>query len=64
MCNLYNVTTNHEAMQLLRAEWERASRNLPPLYGVYPDYFALIAVQGDYGRKMKVARWALPSLWV
>ena len=62
MCNLYNVTTNHEAMQLLRAEWERASRNMPPLYGVYPDYFAPVAVQGEDGRKMKLARWGLPSL--
>ncbi len=39
MCNLYNLT---EAMQALRAEWERASRKMPPLYGVYPDYFAPI----------------------
>lgn len=46
----------------LRAEWERAIRNLPPLYGVYPDYFAPIAVQGEDGRKMKLARWGLPSL--
>ena len=40
----------------LRAEWESVIRNVPPLYDVYPDYFAPVCVQGDDGRKMKVAR--------
>ena len=62
MCNLYSVTTNHEAMAKLRAEWERAIRNVPPLYGVYPDYFAPICAMDGERRVMKIARWGLPSL--
>lgn len=30
-------------------------------YGVYPDYFAPVAVQGEDGRRMKLARWGLAS---
>jgi putative SOS response-associated peptidase YedK len=62
MCNLYSMTTTTQAMIDLRAEFERIMNNDPPLYGVYPDYFAPVAVQGDDGRKMKLARWGLPSL--
>ena len=62
MCNLYNMTTTSEAMAQLRAEWERASRNMPPLYGVYPDYFAPICTMSGDRRVMKLARWGLPSL--
>jgi hypothetical protein len=42
MCNLYNMVTNHQAMIELGFLWEKANRNLPPLYGIYPDYFAPI----------------------
>lgn len=62
MCNLYSVTTNHEAMVRLRAEWEDAIRNVPPLYGVYPDYFAPVCALAEDRRLMKLARWGLPSL--
>ena len=62
MCNLYSVTTNEEAMRALRATWERELRNVPPLYGVYPDYFAPICKAVDGERVMNLARWGLPSL--
>lgn len=62
MCNLYNMTTTTEAMQLLRAEWERVGRNMPPLYGIYPDYLAPICTLADDQGVMKLARWGLPSL--
>lgn len=62
MCNLYNLTTTNEAMQALRAEWHRVNRNLPPLYGIYPDYFAPVCGMDGESRVMKLARWGLPSL--
>lgn len=62
MCNLYNMTTTTEAMAKLRAEWIDYARNMPPLYGVYPDYFAPIGHMRDGERVMRLARWGLPSL--
>lgn len=62
MCNLYNLTTITEAMAKLRAEWESHLRNTPPLYGVYPDYFAPICSLSEDKRVMRLARWGMPSL--
>ena len=62
MCNLYSITTTTEAMQRLRAEWERAMRNTPPLYAVYPDYTAPIVCETGGQRVGALARWGLPSL--
>jgi putative SOS response-associated peptidase YedK len=62
MCNLYSITTTTEAMQRLRAEWERAMRNTPPLYAVYPDYIAPIIRETSGRRVGSLARWGLPSL--
>lgn len=62
MCNLYNLTTTTEAMAKLNATWRDQARNMPPLYGVYPDYFAPIVHDSDRGRVMRLARWDLPSL--
>ena len=62
MCNLYNLTTITEAMQKLRAAWDGYMRNTPPLYGVYPDYFAPISRQSGDDRVMQLARWGMPSL--
>ncbi|MBL8599229.1 MAG: SOS response-associated peptidase family protein [Devosia sp.] len=42
--------------------WERAQRNFPPLYGIYPDYFAPIIRQNGDDRVVSLARWGLPSL--
>lgn len=62
MCNLYNITTTTEAMAKLRATWDGFAGNTPPLYGVYPDYFAPIAHLQAGARVMRLARWGLPSL--
>jgi putative SOS response-associated peptidase YedK len=63
VCNLYNLTTTTEAMEKLRAEWhDYMNRNTPPLYGIYPDYFAPIGHMKDGRRVMRLARWGLPSL--
>jgi putative SOS response-associated peptidase YedK len=61
MCNNYAMFTTTEAMMRLRMEWERAMRNVPPLY-VYPDYFAPIVRKLDGRRVVSLARWGLPSL--
>lgn len=62
MCNLYDLTTTTEAMEKLRALWHDHMRNMPPLYGIYPDYFAPIAHMKDGQRVMRLARWGMPSL--
>jgi putative SOS response-associated peptidase YedK len=63
MCNLYSMTTSHQAMIEMGFLWERANRNLPPLYGIYPDYFAPIVREAeDRQRMISFARWGLPSL--
>lgn len=41
MCTLFNQLTTTQAMIDLRAEFERL--NIPPLYGIYPDYNTPIA---------------------
>lgn len=62
MCTLYSQLTTSEAMIRLRAEWEDAMRDIPPLYGIYPDYFAPIVRQIGERRVGSLARWGMPSL--
>jgi hypothetical protein len=35
--------------------------NLPPLYGIFPDYSAPIVRNQPEGRELKMARWGMPS---
>jgi putative SOS response-associated peptidase YedK len=35
--------------------------NLPPLPGIYPDYFAPIVRHNSEGRELTMARWGMPS---
>ncbi|MDP1731124.1 MAG: SOS response-associated peptidase family protein [Devosia sp.] len=60
MCNLYSELTTTDAMMRVRAAWEEAMRNVPPLYAIYPDYTAPIIRQTPAGRTISLAR--LPSL--
>lgn len=62
MCTLYSMLTTAEAMVRLRAEWQTAIREVPPLYGIYPDYLAPIVHQDGDRRVGALARWGLPSL--
>lgn len=62
MCTLYSMLTMTEAMAALRAEYERAMRDVPPLHGIYPDYFAPIVRQVGDRRVGSLARWGMPSL--
>ena len=62
MCNLYNVTTNQQAI----LDFSRALRaiigNLEPSLNIYPDYPAPIIRQGTDGvRELVSARWGMPT---
>ncbi|HEV7274897.1 MAG TPA: hypothetical protein VGN80_01265 [Devosiaceae bacterium] len=54
MCNLYSITTTTEAMQRLRAEWERAMRNTPPLYRQQRQ--CMVRAGRDYPRGLQTYR--------
>lgn len=61
MCNLYNVTTNHESMrQITRALIDNLG-NLEPSLDIYPDYMAPIVRNTTAGREMARVRWGMPS---
>lgn len=62
MCNLYSVTTNQAAMRALVKAFNDLTGNMPPLPGIYPDYFAPIVRGSDAERQLSLARWGLPSL--
>ena len=64
MCNLYSVTTNQAALRALAKAFRDETGNMPPLPGIYPDYFAPIVSGNDGERLLSLARWGLPSLVV
>ena len=63
MCNLYAMTKNVDAIRRLFgiAPDHDRSGNLPILPGIFPDYPAPIVRNGEGGRELVVARWAMPS---
>lgn len=61
MCNLYNITTNQEAIRDLSL-WDWSSvGNLEPSLDVWPDYRAPIVRNVDGKRELAMVRWGLPS---
>jgi putative SOS response-associated peptidase YedK len=62
VCDNYNMTSSHQAMIEMGFLWDKAQRNLPPLYGIYPNYFAPVIHEQDGDRHISLARWGLPSL--
>ena len=46
--------------ELARAMRDRTG-NLPPLYGIFPDYYAPIVRNQPEGRELMMARWGMPS---
>src|SRR5690349_4944367 len=62
MCNLYSMTTTQAAIiAIVRAMRDKAG-NLPPLPGIFPDYFAPIVRTGSDGvRELVMARWGMPT---
>jgi putative SOS response-associated peptidase YedK len=61
MCNLYSLTKGPQAIR----DFTRAMRsdvgNMPPLTGVFPDYWAPIVRNHSDGRELVMARWGMPS---
>ena len=61
MCNLYNVTTNQQAI----IDFVRALRdltgNLEESLDIYPDYLAPIVRNTQEGRELARVRWGMPS---
>lgn len=61
MCNLYNVTTNQEAIRRLAQFDFDSVGNLEPSLDVYPDYRAPIVRNIDGRRELAKVRWGMPS---
>jgi putative SOS response-associated peptidase YedK len=60
MCNLYNITTNQQAI----LDFVRATDllgNLEPSLDIYPDYPAPIVRTTPAGRELVKVRWGMPS---
>ncbi|MCO5081606.1 MAG: SOS response-associated peptidase [Rhizobiaceae bacterium] len=62
MCNLYNISTNQEALRALASSFDDLLGNLEPSIDVWPDRTAPIIRNGLSGRREAVrTRWGLPS---
>jgi hypothetical protein len=61
LCNLYSVTKGQQAIRELAGAMRDRTGNLPPLYGIFPDYSAPIVRNQSEGRELTMARWGMPS---
>ncbi|MBB3288143.1 MULTISPECIES: SOS response-associated peptidase [unclassified Rhizobium] len=61
MCNLYNVTTNQEAIRQISRAMIDSIGNLEPELDLYPDQMAPIVRNTPAGRELVKVRWGLPS---
>ena len=61
VCNLYNVTTNQEAIRQFTRAMIDSIGNLEPTLDIYPDRFGPIVRNTPAGREMAMVRWGLPS---
>lgn len=61
MCNLYNVSTNQEAIRAFTRAMVDCLGNLEPSFDVYPDQMAPIVRNTPTGRELVRVRWGLPS---
>ena len=61
MCNLYSVTKGQRAIREFTGAMHDRTGNLPPLYGIFPDYAAPIVCNQPEGRELMMARWGMPS---
>jgi putative SOS response-associated peptidase YedK len=62
MCNLYSITKGPQAIRDFARAMSDRTGNLPPIPGVFPDYFAPIVRNADDGaRELTMARWGMPS---
>lgn len=62
MCNLYNITTNQQAIIDLARALRDLAGNLAPSLDVYPDYPAPVVRNApDSARELARLRWGMPS---
>ena len=62
MFNLYSVTKGPQAIRDFARAMRDTTGNLPPVPGVFPDYFAPIVRNTEDGkRQLVVARWGMSS---
>ena len=57
----YSVTKGQQAIRELARAMRDRTGNLPPLYGIFPDYSAPIVRNQPEGRELMMARWGMPS---
>ncbi len=55
------MTKGQQAIRELTGAMRDRTGNLPPLYGVFPDYSAPIVRNQPEGRELTMARWGMPS---
>lgn len=61
MCNLYNMTTNQEAIRRLFKVAIENVGNMPAFPGIYPDYMAPVVHMSNSGRALSMMRWGMPT---
>jgi putative SOS response-associated peptidase YedK len=62
MCNLYSITKGPQAIREFARAMRDKTGNLPPIPGVFPDYFApIVRNESDAARELTMARWGMPS---
>lgn len=61
MCNLYNITSNQEAIRALGRVATDILGNLEPSLNIYPDRPAPVIRNTPTGRELALAIWGMPS---
>ncbi|TIX90017.1 SOS response-associated peptidase [Rhizobium sp. P44RR-XXIV] len=61
MCNLYNVTTNQEAIRQISRAMIDSIGNLEPELDLYPNYMAPIVRNTPAGRELVKVQWGMPG---
>ena len=61
MCNLYNISTNQEAIRQITKALIDSIGNLEPELDLYPDQMGPIVRNTPAGRELAKVRWGLPS---
>ncbi|NVD41314.1 SOS response-associated peptidase [Ensifer sp. HO-A22] len=61
MCNLYNLTTNQQAIRDFISITHDLVGNLEPSVDIYPDRFAPIIRNNEDRRELAMVRWGMPS---
>lgn len=61
MCNLYNLTTNQQAIRDFISITHDLVGNLEPSVDIYPDRYAPIIRNNEDRRELAMVRWGMPS---